>query len=125
MTTKTRNALLFAGLLLLVAFLGREAQDLGLLAPEPERVFGVVMGSILIGLGNALPKRSAPSCHGGAGEAFRVRRFVGWAFILAGAAHAVIWIAAPSEHAAVMAMLPVAAATVIAILAFMRGKRTA
>ncbi|NNU16107.1 hypothetical protein HK107_07205 [Parvularcula sp. ZS-1/3] len=116
MNRQIRNALTFGVLILLVAFGGERAQEFGWLSGEPERISGVIAGLVLVWFGNAMPKDLPhKSCGTDPGTAFRMKRFAGWAFMLAGVAHALIWVVAPAQHMALLSTIPVAVALVLVL----------
>jgi hypothetical protein len=124
MNRRLRSSLLFASAILAVSFFGARAQDLGLVASEPERVFGVVTGLILTWTGNMLPKSGADPCLEGPNTSFRMRRNIGLAFVAAGLVHGVIWLVAPADKMAMLSTLPVLAALLFTAASVI-GKRVA
>ncbi len=93
-------ALIFALLILLAAWSMRWAEAQGLITDGAERAAGVVLGLILIWMGNLMPKQvpdQCPNCVDG--RAFAMRRFAGWMFIVCGVALGLMWIFAPLPYA--------------------------
>ena len=86
-----------AGLILLVAMLAVITQELALVEAAPgelsDRAWGLIMGSLVAVYANVLPKRSASPARA------RVLRFAGWALVLGGIGHALIWLFAPLAQA--------------------------
>lgn len=124
MKYQIRSALTFAALILIVALGARQAEAMGLFALDPARVNGITTGLILIWFGNAMPKGSPEqTCGNDPAESFRMKRFAGWAFVLAGTAHAAIWLIAPAAIMAELSVVPVAAAVVIVIAVMVKTRR--
>lgn len=107
-----RLALLYAGLILGVAFLMSHADWFGFTEPAEQRTTGVVTGIILAWFGNLMPKQgpngACRECGTARGQ--DMRRFAGWMFLLAGLGHALVWLVAPLEQANYLAMGIIAAA---------------
>lgn len=104
-------------LLIIVAALGLDiAKDAGVVTDADERITGVIIGILLAWTGNAMPKRRAEcdGCDPSAGLA--LRRFAGWLFVMAGAAHAVIWLVAPIELANGLAICVVVGTLAVVLL---------
>lgn len=115
------QSIIIAALILTMALAMRLAEAQGWLQDADDRAFGVIIGILLAGMGDLLPKRvtDAASCE--FDRSFRMRRFAGIAFVLAGLAHAGIWIFAPLEMANLLAMSVVALALgLVLIRAFVR-----
>ena len=81
------------------------------------RAFGVMMGIVLIVIGNVMPKQLEPLMENavGAAKAQAMRRFAGWTFVLAGAAHAASWLILPTGLANIVGMSIVAGALLLLI----------
>lgn len=115
MTQKRREvgyALVGAALLIVFPLLGTAGiLDAGL----GQRLSGVVMGLILAVYGNIAPRHlvryNPESPQPARKQAFI--RFSGWVFVLAGLAHALVWVLAPIERAVFLAMIPLVAALLL------------
>lgn len=97
--SEIKRGLLFAGLMLAVAFGAKLAFRAGLIA-DPEmsrRASMVILGAFYVAMGNAMPKTLVPlsvqQCDSGRAQAFQ--RFAGWTFVLSGLAYAVCWLVLP------------------------------
>ncbi len=79
----------------LIEFLGVSASD------AIDRVWGVCVGAVLVGIGNATPKVLPPlnkrQCS--LQNSHAVQRFAGWALVLGGAGYALSWLMLPVESA--------------------------
>ncbi|MCZ6894867.1 MAG: hypothetical protein O7H40_12605 [Gammaproteobacteria bacterium] len=62
-----------------------------------ERVWGVVIGAVLVVMGNVLPKILRPLAAQRCSESKTqsIQRFAGWSFVLAGLAYAIVWMVLP------------------------------
>ncbi|MEM1380060.1 MAG: hypothetical protein AAGH41_05470 [Pseudomonadota bacterium] len=107
MNVQIANALVFAAIILAVAFFGTQLQDVGVVQGEPERLAGIVAGLVLIWFGNAMPKTAAADCSCGQQPSFRVKRFAGATLMLAGLVHAGVWLFAPADIMAWLSTVPV------------------
>ncbi len=77
-----------------------------------ERVMGVVLGAVLVVVGNYLPKALEPQwCE--PSKVQSLQRFAGWTFVLAGLTYALVWLIVPVDRADVIATPIVAAAAVL------------
>ncbi|MEM9839863.1 MAG: hypothetical protein AAF830_12030 [Pseudomonadota bacterium] len=125
MNSQIVSALVAAGAMLLVAFLGVRAQDMGLIGGETERMTGVVVGFILVWFANLMPK-SAPdaSCTADQACAFRMKRFAGIVLMIGGALHAAIWLFAPAESMAWLSTIPVVIALGLIAVRVIRSRMT-
>lgn len=109
------NSLLIAGLIIAAALGMTYAEGAGWLADGGDRSFGVIIGIMLAGMGDIMPK-AAPPRNGDPGRALRMRRFAGRAFVVAGVAHAAIWLTAPIAVANIAAMGVLAGTLLIVIM---------
>ncbi len=77
-----------------------------------ERLFGVMLGLTLVVTGNFLPKTVRPLTrqHCDTARLQTIERYAGWILVVAGLAHAAIWIFAPAGSANMAALMVVAAA---------------
>jgi len=118
---RLRRAVTGAGLVL-AASLGLavvETLDLIDIAVS-ERAMGVVLGAVLVLVGNALPKTLEPVSTLSCDQTKQtLHRFAGWTFVLAGLAYAAAWVVLPVESAGVASRL-VGAVSVLLV-----GGRTA
>ena len=113
-----RKPLIGAGLLLAASWSLAEAERLDFIDGNiSERAMGVLLGVVLVIIGNFIPKTleplSAQQCEPSRKQS--LQRFAGWAFVLAGLAHAIVWLTFPLERANSVAMLVVA--TSVALVA--------
>ncbi len=123
------TSLIFAGLLLGVAL------ALYALAPRylshelAQRVFGVLMGIVVVlysnGAPKAVPRRLEGRC--GSAEYQDLRRFGGWTLVLGGVGYALAWVVAPIAMAnwVSAAMLATALVLVLGRLAWVLTRRNA
>jgi Ca2+/Na+ antiporter len=107
-----------AGLLLSASLALALAGKIGL--PDEtlrDRMQGVVMGLVLVAMGNFLPKfvpsLAAKRCSPARAQA--AQRFAGWAFVLAGLGYAGAWIFLTPSYAKKVALIACAAATTLVI----------
>ena len=64
------------------------------------RMFGVVMGLVLLFTGNNLPKLTRPLADPSGGNAIAQKaaeRFAGWVFVLAGLIYIAVWLLGPAD----------------------------
>ena len=103
MTKEIRQALVFAGLILGVAFLGRLALKAGLVDNNDfaQRMSMVVLGFWFVATGNLMPKLLKPlrngQCDPAKIQAFQ--RFHGWTWVMTGLTFAMVWLVLPIEVA--------------------------
>lgn len=110
-------------LLLAAAFLGaaaglKYAESAGLVGDDmAQRVVQVMIGLMLAGFANVMPKRLGPQRMSREAEARMqtARRIGGWSLTLAGLAHAALWAFAPTDVAVIAGMIVVAAALALTI----------
>lgn len=116
MTSRFRNrgALFFAAgcalLLLVVSALGRHNLD----AATAVRMNGMLMGALLVGWANSVPKKLVPlerlSCNPAREQT--LRRFAGWAMVLGGMGYLLAFAVAPIAIAGTLAICLLAPAVV-------------
>lgn len=103
------------------------------LAPEyistglSHRLLGVMLGLVVIGYANAVPKALAPLMQRRNPAAEQaVRRFTGWSLLLGGVGYAMAWAIAPLEYANAIAggILSFAVMTVIARIVLGMARET-
>lgn len=98
-----RDAALFAGVMMVIALGGKLAVILGVIhdATFTRRATNVLVGTLLLFMGNDIPKRLAPlsraQCHGERAQG--MQRLAGWTWALAGLGYAVAWLVLPTEVA--------------------------
>lgn len=82
----------------------------------PGRLYGIAAGLIIAAYGNIAPRklvRIDPASPRAARKQAAIR-FSGWAFVLAGLANAAIWaLVSPTDLAAPLSMVPLAAAMIL------------
>jgi len=123
MNRQISSALFFAALILGVSFGSRWAMDAGYLQIDPTRISGVVMGIVLIWMGNAMPKQSPEkTCGQDPGAAFRMKRLAGMLMMIGGFGHALAWLLAPIDIAAWVSIIPVAATGAIVIATAIKAR---
>jgi hypothetical protein len=113
------NSVIGAGLIMIASLALKMASAGNFLeASMHERIWGVIMGIVLIYFGNLTPKILSPltreKCS--APVERRLKLFTGWTFVLAGIAYAISWVALPIHMASTVAMSVVAFAVVLVLL---------
>jgi hypothetical protein len=107
---RTSRASVARGLLVAAALLGASLalKRLAPAHPNPDaarRILGVLLGAVVIGFANAVPKALPPllgtRCEPAAEQA--MRRYTGWSLTLGGAGYAAAWAIAPLAYANVLA----------------------
>lgn len=85
----------------------------------PGRVYGIAAGLVIAAYGNIAPRklvRYDPDSPRPARKQAAIR-FSGWAFVIAGLANAAIWaLVSPIDLAALLSMVPLAAALILVFL---------
>jgi high-affinity Fe2+/Pb2+ permease len=95
-----RDAVVFAGVMMVIALGGKLALALGVLhdAAFTRRATNVLAGTLLLFMGNDIPQRLAPAqCSGEKIQG--LQRLAGWTWVLAGLGYAVAWLVLPLEVA--------------------------
>jgi uncharacterized membrane protein len=118
MKHEIRRALWTAGALIGVALLLKWMSNTGAINGDvSERLIQVAIGVVLVVTANFVPKQLSKISEDGCEPSRRqsLQRFTGWAFVLAGIAYAIIWIAAPMDVAFV-ASVCVIGATMLLVL---------
>ena len=126
MTMKQRElawALAGAAILILLPLAAIAARNWGLVEDPghdlPGRLYGIAAGLIVAAYGNIAPRklvRYDPDSPRPARRQAAIR-FSGWAFVLGGLANALIWaIVSPIDLAAMLSMVPLAAALILVLL---------
>jgi len=89
---------------------------------DTRRIMGLILGSILVAVGNSLPKQLTPiarmSCDPARKQA--LQRFAGWTFVVTGIAYAAAWLVAPRDSAGIVAAAIGLAGTLIVLVAVVR-----
>ena len=85
-----------------------------------KRSVGVMLGALLMLMGNVMPKKLAPlddSERTRAGKTQATQRFVGWLFVIAGLLYAVVWMVVDLEQTAIATLLtfPVACLVIVVV----------
>ena len=119
-------ALLGSGALIGMSLLIARAVRLDLIDGDAgNRTMGVILGALLMVMGNFLPKRikqlSDDDCEPSRCQPYR--RFAGWTFVLAGIGYAGAWLVAPIEHAGTLAMSICATAVLLVVGTCIRSVR--
>ena len=121
---KTRQELIraiaCAGAMLALSLGAAWAKELSLVDGDmTKRFVGVMLGVVLILMGNVMPKKLAPLDSQGARAAKTqaTQRFVGWLFVVAGLLYAAVWMVVDLEQTAVATMLtfPVACLVIVVV----------
>ena len=123
------RGLLTAGLILGISVALKLLSPAHLSPVLVSRLFGVLLGTVVVVYANAVPKALSPliqlRCDAVAEQG--LRRFAGWSLTLGGAAYAVVWLSAPLARANGLAriLLGVAVSLVVVRLAWgmVRGAR--
>ncbi len=107
-----------AGIMMVVALGGSLGQGLGYLTNDPtDRIVGVITGVLLAVVGNGMPKAVTPFAarRCSAAQIQAINRFGGWAFVIAGAAVALVWATAPIRYGAPSTLVIVATAMALLV----------
>lgn len=87
-----------------------------------KRIAGLVIGAVLVFMGNAMPKKLVPldaagCCATNPARAQKIQRFMAWAFVLMGLFYMAVWALLDLDHAstAVLLTLPAAIALLITV----------
>jgi len=104
---RLRRAVTGAGLILAASFGLAVVAALDLIdIAVSERAMGVVLGAVLVFVGNALPKTLEPVSSTRCAQTKQtLHRFAGWTFVLAGLAYAAAWVILPVESAGIASTL--------------------
>ncbi len=118
---EVRRAIFFGGLLLAFPLLFTIGDSLGFYDADDKSIasnaFGILMGSVLIFMGNYLPKRLPPldPTEYDLGKVQMLHRFAGWAFVIAGIGYMAAWLVLPATPANVVASGFVLLATALVV----------
>jgi alpha-beta hydrolase superfamily lysophospholipase len=112
-----QTSIVLAGLLLLVAMLEKLAHHAGWAvgADMDQRLFGVLLGAVVVALSNAIPKAA------GSARALATRRVIGWALVLGGICYALAWLVLPLAIASDVAIISLLIGLAVGITAFARS----
>ncbi|MFG0298050.1 MAG: hypothetical protein ACF8K1_00395 [Phycisphaerales bacterium JB047] len=134
-TSKARReivgSIIMASLILLGASIAIALRDAGAIEGDLlKRFVGVVIGAVLVVMGNAMPKKLAPTdCNGcrttNHARAQKLQRFMGWTFVLAGLIYMGIWITIDLDMTGTAVLFAFPAAIAIIILARLATLRNA
>lgn len=112
MNKRIRFSLITAALILGLSFALTQLDNTALLSETGStRIMQVVMGLILVGYGNYMPKDIANT--GNSPRALRAIRFGGWAITLGGLAYAGLWAFAPYAVADLWSVIALGSAVVV------------
>lgn len=122
-----RTAITLGGVVLLAPLVLTLAAELGWVEPATRagaaaRLPGVLVGLVLAGYANVLPRRLTPLAARGCApaEVQAYQRFAGWVFVLAGLASAVVWLTAPIGRAALVSVFVVGTGLLLVVLRYLR-----
>ena len=134
-TSKTRReivgSIITASLVLLGANIAIALRDAGYIEGDiSKRIVGVVLGAVLVFMGNAMPKKLAPTCRENSNTANlartqRVQRFMGWTFVLAGLIYMGIWLTVDLDRVGYAVLLSFPAAIAVMVIARLIALRSA
>lgn len=114
-------AMILAGALLLISITATLFKELDLIGNETvKRSSGVMIGVMLIIMGNYMPKKLTHSpCRSccGSGGSLKTQRFVGWLFVVAGLLYAGVWLMVDLEQTSLATLLtfPVAIGVLVLV----------
>ena len=123
-----RNAIVFAGLILIISMSAKLAAALGFISniELSRRVTMAILGAFFIFVGNAFPKTLTPlsalQCDAGKVQAFQ--RFTGWTWVLTGLAFALVWLALPLTLAKPVSVAVMMTAMLVVVTRIVRLRRT-
>ena len=88
-----------------------------------KRAMQVIIGVMLLVVGNLIPKTLEPlrTACGGPSKEQSLKRFAGWTFVIAGIAYAIIWMVAPLDYASLISMSVVIAAILMVAIPLTRS----
>ena len=86
-----------------------------------KRFVGVMLGVLLMFMGNVMPKKLAPldSAPSHAAKTQATQRFVGWLFVIAGLLYAAVWMVVDLEQTAMATLLTFPVACLVIVVARM------
>ncbi|MCF6293807.1 MAG: hypothetical protein L3J04_10475, partial [Robiginitomaculum sp.] len=122
-----RSGISAAGLILALALVLSIAQQYQALDAEMgERINSAILGAIVMIMGNFLPKAINPigenNCEISATQ--KLQRFAGWTFVISGFVFSLIWIFAPIDMAAKLAMYALGLGVALIIARFFWSRIT-
>lgn len=106
---EVRRSIFFASLLLIFPLLFSIGSSLDLYDGKARSMasaaLGLFMGGVLIFMGNYIPKRLPPldEAHYDPAKVLALKRFSGWAFVLAGIGYILAWLVLPTVPANIVA----------------------
>jgi len=118
---EVRRALFFASLMLIFSLSFAAASSLDLFDPDGRTIvsntYGLLMGAVLIFMGNYIPKRLPPldEARYDIVKVQVLQRFAGWAFVVAGIGYALAWLILPTTPANIVATGLTLLATVLVV----------
>lgn len=111
------GGLMFAALIMVISLGMKLAVTLGLVhdAEFPGRATNVILGVLLLSMGNDMPKQLVPlsARHCSGAQAHAMRRFAGWTWVIAGSGYAIAWLALPLEVAKPLSLVLVVSAMLV------------
>ena len=116
------RAIACAGAVLALSLGAAWAKELSLVNGDmTKRFVGVMLGVVLILMGNVMPKKLAPLDiqRGRAAKTQATQRFVGWLFVVAGLLYAAVWMMVDLEKTAMATMLTFPVACLLIVVARM------
>jgi hypothetical protein len=123
-----RNAIVFAGLIMMIPLSAKLAAILGLIsdADFSKRVMNAVIGVFFVFTGNAIPKTLTPlsslQCDPAKVQAFQ--RLTGWTWVLMGLAYAMAWLVLPLDLANPVSMALILCGMVVVLTQIFRFRRS-
>lgn len=119
-------AIILAGTLLLGSIIATLFKEIEVIdSAMTKRISGVLIGVMLICMGNYMPKKRSQSCGSCCGpsntqsqfkKSNRVQRFLGWTFVIAGVLYAAVWLLVDLERTSIATMLIFPAAVLLIVL---------
>ncbi|MDP9193830.1 MAG: hypothetical protein M3P06_19220 [Acidobacteriota bacterium] len=123
-----RNAIVFAGLIMLIPLSAKLAAAFGAIddGEVSKRVTMAILGAFFVFTGNAIPKTLTPlsslQCDGARMQAFQ--RISGWTWVLTGLAYALAWLTLPLDLAKPVSVALMMAGMLVIITQIVRLRRT-
>jgi len=117
------TSVVFAGLMMGIPLALTLARSYGLVVGSDvdRRSAGILIGAVIVMIGNAMPKNLPPlssGCDGARQQAFH--RLAGWTWVLCGLASAIGWLALPIDFAETATIGLVVTAIAVSILLLVR-----
>ncbi len=117
------GSIILGSLILLGAAAVAALRDAGTIEGDlSKRIVGIVIGAVIVVMGNAMPKKLVPLDAPGCGaanpaRAQKIQRFMGWAFVLMGLIYMAIWALMDLDRVGDAALLALPAAVALLIAA--------